>query len=152
MIKFNLVASIKIYTQWCLSQFVINQMEMNLKKNFKSRKHMFSQLRVAITSFDLMPNLKRFCHPDTLKDKAPEFIRQMKESFCVDDLVSRDSISERGFVLYKRTKGNLRNGRLRLRRQVTNSKELMESVSRQEEEATVRLRRKGERMTKVMLS
>ena len=36
---------------------------------------MFSQLRVVITSFDLMSNLKNFCHLDALKDKVPEFIR-----------------------------------------------------------------------------
>ena len=58
----------------------------------------------------------------------PKFVQKVLESFYVDGFVSGESDTEKAFDFFDKTKGRMAEGGFKLRKWVTNSKELKEKI------------------------
>ena len=71
-------------------------------------------------------------HLDTFIEIDPEFVRVMKRSFYVDDLVSGERATQEAIDLYDKAKTRLALGGFKLRRWLTNSEELRAEIEQHE--------------------
>lgn len=71
-------------------------------------------------------------HLDTFIEIDPEFVRVMKRSFYVDDLVSGEKTTQEAIELYDKAKTRLALGGFKLRKWLTNSKERRAEIEQHE--------------------
>ena len=71
-------------------------------------------------------------HLDMFIETDPEFMRVMKRSFCVDDLVSREKATQEAIKLYDKAKTRFALGGFKLRKWLTNSEQLRAEIEQQE--------------------
>ena len=92
-------------------------------------------------------------HLDSFSELDPEFVRVLKKSFYVDDLVSGDATVEGTIELHGKAKARLAEGGFRLRKWLTNSAEVMNAIqaSEQKEAGTVCDENSSETYAKEML-
>ena len=92
-------------------------------------------------------------HLDSFAELDPEFVRVLKKSFYVDDLVAGDATVERTIELHGKAKKRLAEGGFRLRKWLSNSEEVMTAiqVSDQKEAGTACEEDSSETYAKEML-
>ena len=88
----------------------------------------FCRVVFGVNSSPFLLNETLQHHLDRFRAEEPEFVTKHKESFYVDDLVSVDTTTEKAFMLYRKAKDNLASGRFKLRKWVSNNKELMGKI------------------------
>jgi len=71
-------------------------------------------------------------HLDTFIENDTEFVRVMKRSFYVHDLVSRERATQEAIELYDKARTRLALGGFKLRKWPTNSDELRAEIERHE--------------------
>ena len=75
-------------------------------------------------------------HLATFAEVDPEFVRKMVESFCIDDLVSGESTTDKAYNLYSKAKVRMANGGFNLRKWKTNCPKLKERIGSMETPTT----------------
>ena len=114
----------------CLRFLWVNDVNSELVEPVVYR---FCRVVFGVNSSPFLLNATLQHHLDTFENEDPEFVRKIKESFYVDDLVSGDETSEKTFKLYEKAKEGLASGGFRLRKWMSNSKALIDRIDLCEE-------------------
>ena len=92
----------------------------------------FCRVVFGVNCSPFLLNATLHYHLDSFSELDPEFVRIMKESFYVDDLVTGHRTTQETGELYHKAKTRLALGGFRLRKWLTNSGELREKIKQRE--------------------
>ena len=102
-------------------------------KEIRPVEYRFCRVVFGVNCSPFLLNATLQYHLDSLESKDPEFVRKLKDSFYVDDLVSGQQTSDKAFLLYEQASEGLTQGGFRLRKWLSNSKELLKRIEQSEE-------------------
>ena len=105
-------------------------------KEIRPVEYRFCRVVFGVNCSPFLLNATLQYHLDSLESKDPEVVRKLKDSFYVDDLVSGEQTSDKAFLLYEQASEGLAKGGFRLRKWLSNSKELLKRIEQSEERAS----------------
>ena len=93
-------------------------------ENAETLVYRFCRVVFGLNASPFLLNATLRHHVSKFTEIDPKFVQKVLESFYVDDFVSGESDTEKAFDLFDKTKGRMAEGGFKLRKWVTNSKEL----------------------------
>ena len=102
--------------------------------NFETLVYRFCRVVFGLNASPFLLNATLRHHVSKFIKEDPEFVQKVPDSFYVDDFVSGESDTEKTFDLFEKTKSRMGQGGFKLRKWVTNSKELKRKIDLHEED------------------
>ena len=92
----------------------------------------FCRVVFGVNCSPFLLNATLRCHLDSYAHNNPEFVKKLKDSFYVDDLISGEQSEEKTIELYRDAKQTLLTGGFRLRKWLTNSATVRKAIEMHE--------------------
>lgn len=123
--KAFLNVEVKLSDRDCLRFLWVNNVE---SEHVDPVVYRFCRVVFGVNCSPFLLNATLQYHLDTFIELDPEFVRVMKRSFYVDDLVTGDKTTQDASELHDKAKTRLALGGFKLRKWLTNSEELREKI------------------------
>ena len=123
--KAFLNVEVKLRDRDCLRFLCVNNVD---SEQVDPVVYRFCRVGFGVNCSPFLLNATVQYHLDTFAEIDPKFVRIMKRSFYVDDLVTGDKTTQAASEMYDKAKERLALGGFKLRKWLTNSDELREKV------------------------
>lgn len=95
-------------------------------------EYRFCRVVFGVNCSPFLLNATLLLYLDSYAHDDPEFVRKLKNSFYVDDLVSGEQVDEEALVLYSKATERLSEGGFKLRKWLSNSASLRTLINERE--------------------
>ena len=120
-------------------------------KEIKTVEYRFCRVVFSVNCSPFLLNATLQHHLDSFVKIYPQFVRKMKDSFYVDDLVAGEQTDDQALLLYESANKRLAEGRFKFRKWLSNSEALLEKINLAKGRTAQRIRWMTKHMPKLLL-